>query len=308
MVNEIEADDEPGWLRLELLSGNTDLDAARLGQLGALGIEVQDDNTYMEGAEFASTPAGKARLIAFFEEDQSPEELRQAVEDEVDGVTIVSVAVYRDRSWETAWMKYFEATELSPRSTVGPPWDLPEPPVDADGNPGVAIVIEPGMAFGTGTHETTRLCARRLDEMMASHTVETVLDVGCGSAILSMLAAGLGARRVVGIDIDRTAVKVARENTAKNGFSDEEISLSTDPVDQVAGTFDLVVANILAPILLELRPHLKARVKPGGHLLLSGLTAEQIDELRGAFADDDFRECGAAVEGEWASLEFVRNH
>src|SRR5699024_1151004 len=139
---------------------------------------------------------------------------------------------------------------------------------------GTKLVIEPGMAFGTGTHETTQLCAAKLDRLLADAPEDqpppSVLDVGCGSAILSMLAARLGAQPVVGIDVDPVAVEVARQNLACNELT-EQVDLSTRPLAKIARHYDLVVANILTHILLELRDDLLQRVRPGGTLLLSGI-------------------------------------
>ena len=293
--------DEQGWLRVELLTTRGDLDAGRLFDLGALGVETQDAETFMDDAPFAPVPEGKSRLIAYFDADRAPEELQDHLSQRLHDVEFVSVADYNDRSWETAWMKFFQPTQISPRVAVGPPWDPPPAPPG-----GLAITIEPGMAFGTGTHETTRLCARLLDELLDGQ--KTLLDVGCGSAILSMVAAGLGVEKVLGIDIDATAVGVARENIEKNGFTPEQIELSTTPLAELAtrgDRFDLVVANILAPILIALRPGLLATVAPGGSLLLSGIPEIQLEEVRTAFTEPGFEEQDTRIDGEWAAL-FLR--
>lgn len=288
--------DEPSWLRLEVLTTEADENAARLVELGALGVEVRDGSTYMEDS-FAPVPDGKSRLIAYFDADRDIDVLRDMAQDSIVDGEVVSLADYNDRSWETAWMDYFEATPISKRVIVGPPWDSPTTEEHE-----LAIVIEPGMAFGTGTHETTRLCARMLDEILGTRDVETLIDVGCGSAILSMVAAGLGVPRVVGIDIDKTSVEVAKANISKNGFSSDQIELSTRPIENFTERFDVVVANILAPILLRLRDDLLAAVAPGGDLLLSGIPEEQLDEVRTAFGTADFVEVESQRENEWTAL------
>ncbi len=198
-------------------------------------------------------------------------------------------------------MKYFQATNLSPRVAVGPPWDVPD-----DDSAEVILVIEPGMAFGTGTHETTKLCAILVDEIVGDRNISTMLDVGCGSAILSMAAAGLGVSRVVGIDVDDTAVGVAIENIEKNQFSSEEIELSTTALADIDETFELVVANILANILLELRDDLFRVVAPGGELLLSGIADHQIDDMKAAFEHPDFEIIESRQDGEWIALHLKR--
>ena len=294
---------DPHWLRLELLTPTPDRDAARLAAFGALGVEVHDASTFMEGVEEVAIPAGKARLIAYFDDDRPLDELRRKIEAATDEAELMSIAEYRDRSWETAWMDYFKATALSPRVTVGPPWDEPSGPED-----GVALVIEPGMAFGTGTHETTRLCARLLDDLLRQRTARSLLDVGCGSAILSMLASGLGVQRVVGIDVDATAVEVARANIETNGFSPDQIELSTTALSSIDEDFDVVVANILAHILVDLRDHLLDITAPGGDLVLSGIAEDQADQVRNAFNDPRFSVIDQQSEEEWIALHLRRKN
>ena len=294
--------DEDGWQRLEILTASPSEDGARLTTLGALGVEVQDRSTFMEGANFAPVPEGMTRLIAYFDADQPTDELRHHVEQSLSDVELISLASYRDRSWETAWMDYFEALDLSPHVSVGPPWDRPPQRDDR-----LALVIEPGMAFGTGSHGTTILCVQMLDDILSRRDVDSLIDVGCGSAILSMVAAGLGVERVVGIDIDATSIEVAQKNIEENGFTPSQIELSTRPLQQIDERFKVVVANILAPILLELRPALKSAVCRDGDLLLSGIPREQLDEVRDAFVDNEFKEMDARTKGEWAALH-IRRH
>lgn len=294
--------EESGWLRLELITSRGEIHGSRLFDLGALGVEVQDHETYMDDAPFAPVPEGKVRLIAYFEAQRGLATLKTQIEESLGEAEIISVADYSDRSWETAWMKYFQPTQISRHVSVGPPWDAPVAPEG-----GIAVTIEPGMAFGTGTHETTRLCARMLDDLIERESPPAkVLDVGCGSAILSMIASGLGAKRVVGIDIDKTSVSVAKENIEKNGFTPEEIELSTTPLADVEGTFDVVVANILATILMGLKDGLIPRVAPGGFLLLSGIPVVQLKEVRTHFEEPGFQEIDEKADGEWAALLYRR--
>lgn len=294
-------DDEQQWLRCELITSKPDTDASIVTGLGATGVEVQDSTTYMEGADIPPVPERKARLIAFFDDDRPAAGLRRRLEEALDDVEIVSVAPYSDRSWETAWMDYFEPTELSDRVKVGPPWDPPQ----ADDNE-LALIIEPGMAFGTGSHETTQLSAQLVDEAMARRNIDTVLDVGCGSAILSMVASGLGARRVVGIDVDARAVEAAEQNIAENPVDTSRIELSTTPLSAIDDVFDLVVANILSPVLLNLRDQLVDAVAPGGELILSGISGDAISGIREAFDHRDFTQTRCLSDGPWRALSFER--
>ena len=290
------------WIRLEMLTPRAETDAVTLAHLGALGVETQDHSTFMEGADIAPIPEGMGRLIAFFDATQGATSIRYSVESATrDDIEIVSVADYDDRSWETAWMDYFQATRCSDRIAVGPPWDEPQTPPD-----GVALVIEPGMAFGTGTHETTQLCATLLDEAIGDDPPPSMLDVGCGSAVLSMAALGIGVPRVVGIDIETRAIEAARTNRDKNGFTDHQLQLSTTPIAELSTPHPLVVANILAPILLDLRDHLRRLTAPGGRLILSGIPTDQSPSLIDAFATDPFMLRHERADGQWSALVLER--
>lgn len=301
--------DNENWYRLTLLvEADRDVDAAALlWEFDAGGVETQDSDTYADDGTIEPVPEGTNRLVAFFQKS-TPAEAR-ALEDRIiealndARITPLSVQFgpYDDRSWETAWKDYFEPTLVSPRVIVGPPWEDFEAPEG-----GTKIVIEPGMAFGTGTHETTQLCAERIDRLLAEADEPVrLLDVGCGSAILSMIAKRLGAGEVVGIDVDETAVDVARENLRVNDL-EGTIDLSTTPVGEVNETYDVVVANILTHILLHIREDLHERVAPGGVLLLSGITEEQQGQIREAFVVGDFVEVATDQRGDWVCLELRR--
>lgn len=302
-------DENENWYRLELLIevGHTVTATSILWEFDAAGVEVQDHETYMEDETIPPVPEGTNRLVAFFQRPGPREaaELEQDVTDALQSAGIVPLALecarFTDKSWETAWKDYFKPAQISPRVVVGPPWEDFEAPEDS-----TKIVIEPGMAFGTGTHETTQLCAEKIDRLLAeAGEPQTVLDVGCGSAILSMIAHRLGADVVDGIDVDETAVEVARENLRVNDLAGD-IELSTTPVDAMEKTYDIVIANILTHILLHIREGLQQRVAPGGILLLSGITDEQVDEVREAFVGGDFSEVGMTQKGEWVCFELRR--
>jgi ribosomal protein L11 methyltransferase len=186
------------------------------------------------------------------------------------------------------------------RVRVRPSW------IDAAPPPGsVEVVLDPGMAFGTGSHPTTSLCLAALSDLLTARPGASVLDVGTGSGLLAIAARKLGAGRVAANDEDPVAVAVARENAERNGAA---LELTGASLGGIAGAFDVVVANILANVLVALAPALAAKVAPGGVLLLSGILAGQEEEVRAAQVRQGLAPLpgGDRREGEWVLLALRR--
>ena len=184
--------------------------------------------------------------------------------------TIESVA---EQDWVRLTQSQFEPIPISPRLWIVPTWH------DAPDSRAINLKLDPGLAFGTGSHPTTRLCLRWLDTQLAGG--ETLLDYGCGSGILAIAAVKLGAVRVDGVDIDTQAVDASRDNAALNEVS-AHFCL---PGELTPGQYDIVVANILTNPLKGMAPLLASRVRAGGRLVLSGILAEQADEVMAVYRD-----------------------
>jgi ribosomal protein L11 methyltransferase len=200
----------------------------------------------------------------------------------------------REELWAESWKKHFHPMRIG-RLHVVPPW------IDEATPPGAQrLVLEPGMAFGTGSHATTSLCLGALDRLLLARSGASVFDVGTGSGILAIAAAKLGAGRILATDDDPIAVRTALENAGRNGVG-EAIELAAAG-QEPEGRFDIVVANILANTLVALAPFLRDRVLPGGTLLLSGLLSGQADEVAAAFMP--LRELPREREGDWMLLGF----
>ena len=261
-----------------------DVASGELFALGAEGIEQRD------GPPF--------ELVASFASDAPPESLVADVQSRLLALELPVAAVaceaWPDVDWSTHWRRHFRALSFG-RVWVVPHW-LPAPE-DAE----VVLRIDPGMAFGTGLHPTTALC---LDRIVALSPIGTILDVGTGTGILAMAAAALGAR-AIGTDNDPVAVEQAIENVAANGLS-ERVDMRIDHAVDVPGTFDLVVANILAEPLTALAPTIAARVAPAGRLILSGIIEPQADSVTTAYAAQGLTALGATQRDEWVALEFGR--
>jgi ribosomal protein L11 methyltransferase len=281
----------PTWtVTLETERDAADDLAALLVDAGASGVEVRDGEAVpMPGAR--PPPAGRALLVAWF-----PGRDGAAAAAEAHGGEVAEVA---DADWGEAWKKGL-APLAAGRVWVRPSW------IDAAPPPGlVEVVLDPGMAFGTGTHPTTSLCLAALSELVAARPGSDVLDVGTGSGLLAIAAARLGAGRVAANDVDPVALRVAAENAALNGVA---LELTGAPAAAIPGAFDVVVANILANTLVELAPALAARLAPGGVLLLAGILVPQEDEVRAAYRAEGLSPVpgGDRREGEWSLLALRR--
>ncbi|MGL5333450.1 MAG: 50S ribosomal protein L11 methyltransferase [Aeromonas veronii] len=197
-----------------------------------------------------------------------------------------------DKDWVREWMDHFHPMQFGERLWICPSWrDVPNP--DA-----VNVMLDPGLAFGTGTHPTTALCLQWLDGL--DLTGKTVVDFGCGSGILGIAALKLGAARVIGIDIDPQAIQASRDNAARNGVADQiELYLPADQPQDVKA--DVVVANILAGPLRELAPLIAGHGKPGSLMALSGVLESQAPELETLYGQW-FEMDPTAVKEEWCRL------
>jgi ribosomal protein L11 methyltransferase len=267
-------------------------DACR--RLGAMAVSLADagDEPLLEPAP-GETPIWQAvRLRALFAEAEDPALLAATL------VAILSLAPeavaiehVADRAWEREWLKDFHPMRFGQRLWVCPAGQRPEDPA------AVRLELDPGLAFGTGTHPTTALCLEWLDASIRGG--ERVLDYGCGSGILALAALRLGAGHATAFDIDSQALSATHENATKNGLA-QRIRIAGQADDAGSG-FDIAVANILSGPLIALAPGLAPRVRGGGALLLAGLLAAQAGEVAKAYRP--WFDIGPAAEREgWILL------
>jgi ribosomal protein L11 methyltransferase len=263
--------------------------AAEMFELGALGVELQEPGMpLMPGTP--PLPEGRGRAIAHFE---ARDEAVQAAQ-ELHAEPPVEVPA---QDWSTAWRAHHQTMRVGPRSWVYPPWERRPR--------GAAVAIDPGMAFGTGSHPTTALCLERCDELLAEMPGADVLDVGTGSGVIALLAAKLGAGRVVGTENDPVALEAARAGAKLNEVASVEWVLAEDP-GAVRGQFGIVIANILLNTLEELAPRIAAKVAPGGRLVLSGLLVSQGAAAARAYAAQGLRETSRKEREGWLRVEMSR--
>ncbi|MFS8513071.1 MAG: 50S ribosomal protein L11 methyltransferase [Planifilum fulgidum] len=211
------------------------------------------------------------------------------------GPAEVSCRIVSEETWESAWKKYYKPVRVTEKLTVSPVWESVHP---ARGE--TVILLDPGMAFGTGTHATTQMCLRLLEKHL--HPGDRVIDVGCGSGILSIAAAKLGAGSVLAVDLDEVAVRKTRENAGLNGVQDQVFVRTGDLLTGVTEGGDLILANLLSPILLRLARDIRRVLRPGGRLIASGIVSDQVRSVQEALEDAGLETVETIGEGDWVAL------
>ncbi|HSO38583.1 MAG TPA: 50S ribosomal protein L11 methyltransferase [Labilithrix sp.] len=277
------------FVHVDVTAEEADEIGALLFELGAEGVEERDETTLAKNAA-----TGKITLVGAFPTRADAE----AAMAQLDASLSARYEEVVGDAWRDAWKEHYKPYAIAEGIVVRPPWEAYE------AKPGEAVLeLEPGRAFGTGLHETTRLVARAIRAHAGEVKGQLVIDVGCGSGILALIALVLGAERAIAIDNDPEAIDVTRENAARNGLM-SRVEASTTDVAALDVTAPLVLANIEARILIPMAKDLAARVAPGGLLLLSGILVPQQDDVRAAYADMDLLEAPAL--GEWVLLALRR--
>ncbi|SFQ18903.1 ribosomal protein L11 methyltransferase [Geopseudomonas sagittaria] len=271
----------------------------QLLELGAVSVTFMDaeDQPIFE-PDLGTTPLWThTHLLALFEDGTDTDAVLAHLKLQRGGeLPEYQVERIEDQDWERSWMDNFQPMRFGRRLWIVPSWhEAPEP--DA-----VNLLLDPGLAFGTGTHPTTALCLEWLDGQQLGGC--RVLDFGCGSGILGIAALLLGAESALGTDIDPQALEASRDNAGRNGLPAEAFPVYL-PEQLPQQPVDVVVANILAGPLVQLAPTITALVKPGGRLALSGILAEQAEEVRDAYAAA-FDLDPTAVKDGWVRISGVR--
>jgi ribosomal protein L11 methyltransferase len=288
------------YVAVDIDPADADEAGARLFELGAQGLEERDATTLVRGAGGGDgTASGSVTLVASFE---SQEAARDALA-ELPGAWSPRLHEVVGDAWRDEWKKHFEPFRLCDAIVVRPPWRDHAPQTGER-----VIELEPGRAFGTGLHETTRLVAEALAASSGTLAGARVLDVGCGSGVLALVALTLGAASVRAVDVDPDAVAVTRENAARNGLA-SRLDADETPVGALRDAYSMVLANIESKTLVDLAPDLIARLEPGALLVLSGILAPAVAPAQLAEVQRAYSALGPGdvrTLGEWVAVSFRR--
>jgi ribosomal protein L11 methyltransferase len=288
-----------------------------LARFAPNGVVMERGVKFVDAGD-PGTPAGPIVVRAYLEMDERIEETHQKLEESLYFLGMIKPLpkpVYKqiaDQNWMEAWKEHYQPIPIGERLIIVPAWlDSPKPER-------IPIKIDPGMAFGTGTHPTTQLCLGLIEKVITgngspiNHDPLTMIDIGCGSGILSIAALKLGARTALGVDIDLESVRNARANAGTNNIGEEFVISQGSVVEVLEGKFPfrsapLVVANILAPIIVRLFDDGMADlVEIGGVLILSGILQEQTKSVIEAAQAKGLVLSEQKGRGDWVALSFLR--
>lgn len=307
------------WMQVKVLTttAGADLVSEILLEAGSEGTMIEDRNDVFENQR----PEGQWDIIDPAIADRIGEDVKvtgyypidenrnnvissiasalgrlQALTPDVDlGKLEMQVQGFENEDWSESWKKSFKPIRLGNHIVICPGWlEYEKQPDDK------VIEIDPGMAFGTGTHETTGMCAALIEKYVQPG--QRVIDIGTGSGILAIVAAHMGAKEVLATDLDAVAVRVAAENAALNGFGDKIDCRCGDLLDVVDVSGDVVIANIIADVILMLAKPVRERIVPNGVFICSGIAIDRREDVRRALLENDYEILDEPVKGEWAAF------
>lgn len=304
------------WLEVKIVTSSSAVEPVSgiFYGLDVKGVAIEDPNdilTREQGPlswDFADVNileyGDKAAVVkGYFSHEDNPDELKKYVKNKIielkdmgidTGEGKVIVKKVNEEDWANNWKKYYKPTKVGEKVVVKPIWEEYKKNSDE-----IVIELDPGMAFGTGTHETTRMCIKALEKYVKSESV--VFDIGTGSGILAIGAAKLGAKNVVAVDLDPVAVDSARENAGFNNLDNIQV-MHGNLMDVVKGKADIVVANIIAEVIMVLADDVKSFMKQGARFISSGIINERKQDVINKLLSSGFEIEEEYADGEWVCL------
>lgn len=303
-------------VRIKTTEEASDAISDMLTSIGAGGVAIEDPNDIRRelekpntldyaDEEFMNSLGTDVIIKAYFSEEMNQSELAALVKEKLAfisnfldvGEGYTGYSEVDDEDWATAWKKYYKPIKITNRIVIKPSWEQYDPAEDE-----IIIELDPGMAFGTGTHETTRMCAQLLEKYVTPG--DSVVDVGCGTGILSIAAAKLGASNITAVDIDEVAVRVTVENCSLNHVSPQVHAFRGVLDDVKKEKVNIMVANIIANVIIDIAGAVPAYLQSNGYLLTSGIIKERKQEVIDTYSRIGFT-CEEIIElGEWVAIVF----
>ena len=301
------------WTEIKITVNADDVD--RAGDIAHMavpyGIYIEDYRTLEEEAwqiaridlideDLLAKDRTKGIVHIYISPEENPAEAVSFLSERLaaEGIAFeLDEAVCKNADWENNWKKYFKPMPVGKRLLIRPIWEQ-----EFDAGNRAVLHLEPGLAFGSGTHDTTRLCLESIENY--AENGKTMLDIGCGSGILSVAGLLLGADTAVGVDIDALAVKTAKENGETNGFSEPQFTvLQGSMTDKVSGKFDIIAANIVADIIVMLCENVKNYMNPDAVFITSGIIVPREDDVVAAFEKNGLEIIARHESGGWLCFE-----
>ena len=286
-------------------------------EAGAAGVVISDDSApkldddCIALNQKSDLKEGESLICAYYADDEKLSDVISFIRTRLDEIKLsvkefdlgsleVTTSNVNDADWANGWKKYFTPFCVDDNIFVTPTW------ADFDAPKGsIVLNIDPGMAFGTGTHETTKLCIKSLKKHVQGD--DTIADIGCGSGILAIAAAYLGAKEVLALDRDTASIDAANKNIEINGFSDKIKVIKSDLLKDAPQFFaDVIVANIIADIIIKLNKSVKQYLKEDGTYIVSGIIADRMDEVISSLNENGFNVIDTDMMGEWRVITAKR--
>ncbi|HOA81272.1 MAG TPA: 50S ribosomal protein L11 methyltransferase [Defluviitaleaceae bacterium] len=313
------------WIRIIIKTNSQGVEAISyaLWQMGLQGVEIEDfsdivsalekkkqkgnveaDWDYIDESLLQNKNQDEIVIKAYLAENVPFEEKLIQIQEKINhiksfldiGSGSIEIEKIDEEEWASSWKKYYKPFKIGKHIIIKPSWEQYEL-IEKDD---IIIEIDPGMAFGTGSHETTSMCIKLIEKYINKN--DMVFDIGCGSGILSIVAAKLGAKNVVAVDLDSNAVEVAKKNIVLNNVQSEVKAYKGNLLDKISDKANMVVSNIIADIIISLSQSVFDYLKTEGIFIASGIIKDRINEVKDAIESNGFDILEILEEGEWCSV------